>query len=219
MLERLLSTIAPHHCYGCGILGSILCEYCKNYLLDEPFLRCIVCDGPTDEGALCLCHDVPYLRGWCVARREGAISKVIDAYKFERVMAAHETLAALLDAVVPQLPEQTVIVPIPTTPKNVRIRGYDHMLLVARSFASKRKLRCSPLLRRRNNITQHFTKSAQERKEQAKSFFGVAPGVSSDVPYLILDDIMTTGATLESAARTLCDAGATEVWVGVLTRQ
>lgn len=218
MVDAVLSMIAPHHCFGCGFEGVVLCDCCKNNILDEPFSTCLVC-GVSAHDNLCESHDVPYQRAWCVATRTGVIAEVIDSYKFHGVRAAHQPLAQLLHEVLPALPAQTVIVPVPTTPRNVRIRGYDHMELMARELARLGGWQLASPLQRRNNVTQHFAETAAARRAQAKEFFEVKIEVDNTVPYVIIDDIFTTGSTIEAAACCLRDAGAEQVWVAVIARQ
>jgi ComF family protein len=219
MIDRLLAIIAPHRCYGCGDEGAILCDCCKNDIFETPFTTCVVCREPTAQDNLCSRHTLPYTRLWCVAKREGVLEAVIDGYKFRRVRAAADVLAELLDTSLPDLGPNVVVVPVPTAPRNVRIRGYDHMVLVARALAKRRGWRVSPLLKRQTNATQHFAKTAVVRRKQAKHFFVVHGTIAPDVPYLVIDDIFTTGSTIEAAADCLKRAGAAEVWIGVIARQ
>lgn len=220
MIDRLLSIIAPHHCYGCGEYGTVLCDCCKNYIYDESFSQCIVC-GTALSGQTNLCpkHQLPYSRLWCITRREGTIEKLIDAYKFQRVVAAAGILAEILDEQLPELPADTVIVPIPTTPHNIRLRGYDHMLKIAKILAKKRGWRVGGLLSRNSNVTQHFAKTAAERRHQAKDFFKIRQLPEPEAPYLLLDDIFTTGSTIEAAADCLRRAGVNDVAVAIIARQ
>ena len=219
MLDHTLALIAPHHCYGCGMIGSVLCECCKTDILDEQFLNCVVCGSPQVGDNLCRGHKKEYERLWCVAKRADVTERLIDAYKFHGVRAAYAACSRLLYERLPELPPATVIVPIPTAPRNLRIRGYDHMLLVARELGRLSGLQVTPLLRRRNNVTQHFAKTAAERKKQAQEFFEVRERLDGTPPYLLIDDIFTTGATLDAAARCLWEAGAEMVWAVVIARQ
>ncbi len=218
MINRLLSLIAPHHCLGCSEVGSILCNCCKNNIYDERFDNCIVCGIPTRNDNLCASHNQSYSRFWCVGHREDTLKLIIDSLKFSRARAAVQDLAELLDYSLPDIPE-VVLVPVPTTPRNIRIRGYDHMLLIAKELAKRRNWTVSPLLQRRNNTTQHFAKTATIRRQQAREFFEVRQTDFENKPHLVIDDIFTTGATIESACRCLKDAGVGEVWAGVIARQ
>lgn len=93
------------------------------------------------------------------------------------------------------------------------------MLLIAAELAKRRGLTVATPLRRRSNVTQHFAKTATDRRLQAITFFEVRGAVEADRPHLVLDDIFTTGATIESATHQLKQAGVTEVWVAVIARQ
>ena len=146
------------------------------------------------------------------------MARLIDDYKFHRVRAASGVLARFLDELLPEYDTSTVVVPVPTAPANIRKRGYDHMLLIARQFARRRGLRVERPLVRQTNVTQHYARSAAERRKQAQQFFRVR-GARADVPYLILDDIFTTGSTIKAAAQTLRDAGAKDIRVGIIARQ
>lgn len=183
-------------------------------------MRCIVCGVPTyGSNGLCAGHHLPYDRAWCLSERTGVIKRFVDDYKFHGVKEGYVALASLLDTVLPSLPENTLVVPIPTTPANIRIRNYDHMLLIASKFARMRNLEIATPLLRRNNTTQHFAKSAKERQGQAEGFFEVKHPIDTQKPYLILDDIFTTGSTVKAAASKLKESGVSEVWLGVIAKQ
>ena len=221
MLEALLSPIAPHHCSRCGKNGTVLCLNCKNYITEYPDSTCIVCHAPSSILNICSFHTLPYGRAWCVAERSGVVQKLIDELKFERKREAFRVLAELLNEKLPELPQETCLVPIPTAPRNIRRRGYDHMLIIVRELAKLRDLETAPLLVRKNNTTQHFAPNAKARREQAKKFFEVSQKhiIKSQVNYVIVDDIFTSGATLQEAAVCLRQAGADLVSIAVIARQ
>ena len=77
-----------------------------------------------------------------VGERNGTLQRLVGLYKFERTRLAYKQLGDLLNDVLPDLPTETVIVPVPTTPSRIRERGYDHMLLIAKHLARSRGLRC-----------------------------------------------------------------------------
>ena len=145
--------------------------------------------------------------------------QAIDALKFERKRAVINDLVDITDELLPQMPANSVLVPVPTTPRNTRIRGYDHMKLICRQLGRVRNIPVEQVIRRRNNVTQHFATSAKQRRLQAKEFFRVVADVDPAKQYYLVDDIFTTGATVREAASCLRQAGATSVTIIVLTRQ
>jgi predicted amidophosphoribosyltransferase len=116
------------------------------------------------------------------------------------------------------LPEQTVVVPIPTVPSHIRERGYDHALLLAKIFAKSRGLKMRRLLYRKTSTRQREA-SRETRMIQAQQAFELRGRLELDRPHLIIDDVITTGATVEFAAKILKDAGVHEVWVAAVARQ
>ncbi len=206
IVERVLSIVAPHPCFGCGKIGSVLCQYCKYNITSEPFVGCFVCSSPSQNG-ICLEHISPISRCFVVSHRSGVLKALIDGLKFQHVKAAAYSAALLLHESLPQFPSDTLIVPIPTVRGHVRERGYDQVLLIARHFAKLRSLAIAPLLLRQNKATQHLL-NRDNRFKEAQNAFTVntnkLDGVVG-VPLLILDDIITSGATISSAAHQLCN--------------
>lgn len=217
MVDSLLATIAPHLCFGCGFEGTALCDSCKYDIGLEQYERCIVCGQLSAQG-VCARHRLAYSRAWCVGERRDALERLIDAYKFERVRAAASELAELLHRRLPEFPTNTIVVPVPTVSGHIRQRGYDHALLLARRFARLRGLSTAPLLRRVGNATQHGSSKA-ERLTQAQRAFQVSSGVDPTATYLVIDDIITTGATLDWATKRLAEAGARQIFVAALAKQ
>jgi len=218
MIDKVLSIIAPHRCCGCDESGSLLCDNCKYDITNEQKTYCVVCNRPTIISWLCTNCRVPYQKIWIVGERDGVLQRLVGLYKFERAKAAHKQLGDLLLDVLPELPSNTVIVPVPTAHSRIRERGYDHMLLIAKYVAKKRNLKLERLLIRKTNTKQRQTNAIQ-RTKQAKQAFAVKGGIMPDAPYLLLDDVITTGATIKYASQALRDAGAKHVWVAVVARQ
>ena len=218
MRLSLPNLLAPHYCTSCGQSGSVLCEYCKYDIVSEPFAHCIVCLGIAPaSGNLCKSCIMPYSRAWCVGNRSDALEGLINAYKFDRVGAAGEVFAQLLDATLPQLPLDVVVTYVPTIPSHIRQRGYDHAGRVAKKFAKIRGLRYSSALARAEFTHQRGAGRA-ERIANAKRAFR-DDGVEPYATYVLIDDIYTTGATLHYASKVLLEAGAPEVFIAVIARQ
>lgn len=218
MLDRLIAAIAPHHCSDCGQLGSIFCNNCKNNHSTRSFDGCVSCGRLTLNGICDKCRTY-YDKAWCVGWRKDGLKSLIDHYKFEFAIAASTPLADLLDATLPDLPQQSVIVPIPTVNHHIRRRGFDHTLLVARKLAKRRHRPVQQLLKRKTKTTQRTATSSKQRQEQAQQAFAVTGQVDPDKIYVLVDDIVTTGATINYGAKALKDAGAQYVFVAVVARQ
>lgn len=218
MHSFITAILAPHYCCSCGRIGSILCESCKYNIVDEPYEACILCQRVAPGGTnLCGSCKVPYNRAWAVTSRKGATKELINKYKFERAQAAYSTLTDLLDKILPALPPDICIVPVPTITSHIRERGYDHMALIGKELATRRGLTYAPLLKRATKTVQHGSNRAT-RLQQAKQAFRVS-GRCDGKRILLVDDVCTTGATLEHAALALRNAGSTEVWVAIITVQ
>jgi len=153
-----------------------------------------------------------------VSTRSGALEKLINGYKFERQKAAAKQCAQLLHSRVGALPENTIIVPIPTAATHIRQRGYDHMRLIAEQLAQRADLPCSLLLARQHSLTQ-VGATKQQRQRQAHSAFSAVRSLDSSKTYLLIDDVVTTGATLTAGIVALRAAGARKIIVAALARQ
>mgnify|MGYP001552356004 CR=1 FL=1 len=156
------------------------------------------------------------MRAWCVGERSDALKVAINLYKYKSARAAVCPLVDLLDEVVPRLSADTRVVAVPTIAPHIRIRGYDHAALLAKHFAKRRGLSLSRELKR-VGATHQQGSSRRQRLAQARIAFQC--DAVDNVPYLLIDDVCTTGATLHYAAKALCDAGVSEVYVAVLSRQ
>ena len=214
----MLSFIAPHYCCGCDKIGSLLCANCKNNIIDEASPFCIMCCRPTAGVWLCNSCRAPFEKAWVVGRRDGILQRIVGLYKFQRTLAGYRVLGDLLLAVLPELPPETIIVPVPTVSSHVRERGYDHMLLIAKYVARKRGLKLGQILYRQTGTKQRQA-DAGKRRSQAERAFAAKGVIDRNVPYLLIDDVVTTGATIKYASKALRDAGAEHIWVAAIARQ
>jgi ComF family protein len=218
MIERLLQIVAPHPCFGCGKVGSTICLDCKYDIVHDPYVGCFYCQTPTLVG-ICSKHSGLVERAAIVSMRATTLKAAIDGLKFHNAKATAKDLAEILDLSLPELPEDTILVPVPTLPSHRRQRGFDQVELIARHFSQIRSLTVSYCLERTTTTTQH-TSSRKERLAQASVSYKIKDTVSlpTSAIYLLLDDIVTTGATLDGAAKVLSVGGKT-VWAAALAYQ
>lgn len=218
MIDTLLSYLAPHYCCGCGQIGSVICDNCKYNIVTESFYVCFSCGKNLIRDNGCEECELPYSRVWCVGERSGVLKRAIGEYKFQHKRAACKDLAAMMSEILPTLPTKTVIVPVPTVAAHVRERGFDHAQLLARQVGRNKGLKSRSLIKRKTSTKQRDANKTV-RKRQAKEAFYVAEKLAASVPYLLIDDVVTTGSTVHYAAAALRRAGADQIWVAVLARQ
>lgn len=228
----LIDLLCPHTCRGCGRLGSVLCECCKNDMLQDFRPFCPLCKNPFTKPAenvknnrgisqddpksqQCSHCDLPLDGLWCFGWREGALEKLVEEYKYQSVRAMGDTLVTLYDAILPRKLTDVTIIPLPTIGRHIRERGFDHTLTLAKKLARLRGYQCKPILSRTNDTVQVGSKIS-ERKTQASKAYCLAGDIDPKQKYLLLDDVWTTGSTMLAAAKILKDAGATKIYGAVL---
>lgn len=177
----LLDILAPPRCLACGARGADLCAACRRAL---PWL-----DG--DAGAA-----VAY---------DGPARQLVAALKFRNHRRAARVMAAQIVACVPLAGD--VLVPAPAHPSRVRRRGHDQAVTLARALSARTGLPVAQLLRRAGPATRQVGAARAQRLRQVHvTARGPAP------PRCVLvDDVRTTGATLDACARALRAAGAIDV--------
>ncbi len=208
-LDSLLGLIAPHQCLGCGRDGGLLCADCQE-LLPVTVPRCYRCAATTQGGRTCRsCRRSSPLREVSVyADYDGFAEALVGHLKFEHTIAAAPLIASYLNQLITT--DGAVIVPVPTATGRVRLRGYDQALLIAKHASKLSGLPYSDILERFGQVRQTGS-GRRERLAQLEGAFAVKPRVVIPHSVLLVDDVVTTGATLESAARVLRRAGAKHV--------
>lgn len=221
VLDQLIGLLAPHRCLGCGHAGTVLCRDCQAHYMSAPPSRCYRCHAQTEAWRVCSkCRRTTPLQRVIIAVEYDELTKrLLHVYKFERTIAASLPIAELMSAT--SFEEFDVIIPVTTAPARIRTRGYDHTLLVARAIAKTHHKLLIPALRRSTNSRQVGATKAQRIAQAAKTY-SLHPARRSTLKgrnVMVVDDMVTTGATLEAVARLLKDAGARSVSAIVLTQK
>lgn len=155
-------------------------------------------------------------------RFEGVVRQAIHHLKYRNVRALAAPLAELLAAYLRQrpLPGQ-VVVPVPLHGKRLRERGYNQSALLATGLAERVRLPVagSHLVRLRQATPQARTASVRERRENVAGVFACRNTDLRDMEVLLVDDVATSGATLEACATALKAAGAAAVWGVTVARE
>ncbi len=219
--HRLAAVVLPQTCFLCGGLAgdSLLCEPCRDTLPDLPAPRCPVCALPTPGGGSCgACLKAPPHFDATVARfRYGfPVDKLVQSLKYRHRLAIADFLARELARC--SLPRVDAVVPLPLPPRRLRERGFNQAVEIARPLARRLAV---PLLaqacRRPLESPPQASLPWQARRRNVRSGFECAVDLSG-LSILAVDDVMTTGATLDEFARTLKKHGAARVINCVVAR-
>jgi predicted amidophosphoribosyltransferase len=196
LAEALLDLVLPRSCAGCGVAGCALCAACRAALA-APVLG-VVLDGP---------RRLPPLAA--VAPYGGPVREVLLAHKEHGRLALARPLGTALAAAASCLTPGagTVVVPVPSSARAVRARGHDHARRLAAVAARRLGLPCRSLLRPVRPVADSAGLGVAAREANLRGALAARrplPGV--DV--LVVDDVVTTGATLREAVRALRAADA-----------
>lgn len=212
VLEKLLSVVAPHECLICEAEGGLLCGVCQNSALVPVPSRCYRCHKLSKRFRVCSsCRSSSRLTAvWVAGDYTGAVKELIYALKFARAQAAANTIAQYLVGLIPVPPEGFIVVPVPTASSRRRQRGYDQAELIAKQYARLTGARYQQVLHRHGQSRQVGTHRSQ-RLSQLRSAFWAENLASENTKILLIDDVTTTGATLEAAAEILRQSGARRI--------
>jgi ComF family protein len=224
----LLHLLFPSCCAACGaarrgVGGGGLCRACWSALpLIDADSACSACALPL---AAPLCRSCgaappPVDRTAAVARYEGVTRRLVHALKFRGhdILAAHAGALMATSACARGLDEGLdAVVPVPSTSRRNRDRGYDPGSLLAEEVARRLGLPLRPLLSRVREAPPQSSVPAAIRHQNVRGAFAAAPRTRG-LRLLLVDDVMTTGATGFEAARMLRSAGASGVNLLVLAR-
>lgn len=164
-------------------------------------------------------HTSPITHAFTVSARTDAVEVLINKLKFERAKAAARVLAELLDERLPLLPENTLLVPVPTVRSHIRQRGYDQVELITRHLARIREMPIVRALERTGHDTFHKLDRAGRQRVSKQAFrLSSSYGVPPDATLLLIDDIITTSTTMNAAAQALSPLGV-PVWAAAVAYQ
>ncbi|MBQ3432799.1 ComF family protein, partial [Candidatus Saccharibacteria bacterium] len=214
----LLGLIMPHSCRGCGQIGYALCNRCKNHIISQHQAICPLCKSSTTNGHCANCNNLP--PAFIIGERSGLLGNIVHDYKYHSIRALATPLAELMHEFIPPSINPSVIVPLPTIDRHIRTRGFDHTKLIAKHLAKLRGPHCKmqSLLIRSSNTTQVGTDRAT-RVSQASNAYAIAPNaiIAPNTTYILLDDVWTTGASMQACVKKLRQAGAHEIAIALLS--
>jgi len=214
VFEGLAELLFPTRCAGCDAPGAALCPRClADVARIDRALACVRCGAPGGRDECATCADARYAfrATRCAGVLAGPLARAVVTYKDSGERRLALVLAGLAgDALVGWEGWAEAVTWVPASPAAVVRRGFDHAELLARCLAAR--LDTHPvrmLLCREGRDQRELGRDA--RRANAAGAFVARPGLAAPARVLLVDDVLTTGSTMDAAAARLREAGAVEV--------
>ncbi|MCX6764259.1 MAG: ComF family protein [Candidatus Nealsonbacteria bacterium] len=226
----LLDILFPKFCFNCKKEGIYLCEDCKSCLEISENVFCL-CETPQRPsfGGKCPKCSFKKLDGlyFALSYQNKTVKKLIHQFKYEPfIKDLSENLADLIIAHFQTLNkgekdfEGKILIPIPLTKKKLKNRGFNQAEEIAKKLSEKLKIPviADCLIKVKENLPQ-MELSLKERQENIKGVFEIIKKEKiQGKKIMLVDDVYTTGSTMEEAAKTLKESEAKEVFGVVVAR-
>jgi predicted amidophosphoribosyltransferase len=219
MFARALDVLFPPRCAGCGAGPWPFCDPCRDSLLPLHPPWCRRCGRPWRE-AVDRCRDCPpddLDSARAPFRFDGPARSAIHRLKFAGWRGVGTALAAAM-AGVEGLPPVDAVTWVPLARRRLADRGYDQARVLAAGVADRRDIPCTGLLVRARSTGPQAKRDATARRVAMRGAFAVHPRATVPPSVLLVDDVLTTGATASAAAQALRTAGARSVHLLVAAR-
>jgi competence protein ComFC len=222
-LWRSLDWLYPPSCGGCGKKGEHWCSDCQNGSEHLGSQVCPICGSPSQASQACLaCQNgqkpITALRSW--AYFSGPVREALHRLKYKRDVGLGEALARHLIVLYSSLGWRAgVILPVPLSKERLEERGYNQASFLAQPLA----LACgvpyySQVLKKVKNTPSQVGLSSRQRHVNVVGAFWADRSFVYGKRVVVVDDVMTTGATLEACGQALLEAGASDVFGITLAR-
>ncbi len=222
----VLDAIIPKRCIGCNIFDTWLCDSCHTTLPLLTEQKCGICKKViTPLGETCPnCQKNTAVNGIFVisSYNNELLKHLIHNFKYKFIEELSEPLGLLIAQGLTNshLLSPDLIVPIPLHNRRLRWRGFNQADLLANSIGLTIPINSTCLVRQKYTTSQVKVKSKKKRLSNLKGAFVIQhPEKIKDKSILLVDDIVTTGSTINECAKILKNAGAKEVSAIVLTRE
>jgi len=228
--NHLLDLFFPKFCVGCKKEGNWLCENCKEDMIAVISQVCPECGRLSLKGKYCKkCQKGKYLKGIIAALyyKEGPTKEIIHNIKYNSVIELAPVLGISMAEVLKNnlVKKDALITFAPLHSKRLAQRGFNQAELLAKIIAKESKLKLINLLKKRKNTKQQVELKGNSRRKNLAGVFNFSGGPATaglanikGKTIIIIDDVTTTGATLNECAKVLKEAGAKEVWGLVAAR-
>lgn len=220
-----LDLFFPPRCASCGTLGSLFCDECKEGILLVKEQTCPACNKISPKGKFCQrCRKKTNLSGIAAACyfREGTTKEAIHSFKYEGVHGLSNDLAPLLtDLLIREKISFDVICFVPITKKREGWRGYNQAEILAQNLSGYFGKPVVPALRKVKKTKTQVGLPKKKREQNLKNAFKLSAKKSQidGKRILLVDDVVTTGTTLNECAKILKSAGARKIWAATIAKE
>ena len=213
LIEHFFNLLAPRECVICGKEGKILCSWCLPDAFTPLPSRCYKCLKLTNSSITCeKCRTNSRLNHvWVVTGYENTAKKLVRHLKYGHYRDVAGIMAVCMDNIMPVLPKDVIVVPVPAVNNHIRVRGFDQSRLIAKELSKVRKLLYVDTLARHGKIQQVGSGYARRHSQLEDAIRVRKLKTIKGAKILLVDDVITTGSTLEVCAKHLKEAGALSV--------
>jgi ComF family protein len=216
--SSLLSLIVPPLCVACrepGPSGDALCAECRSGLVVLPEPRCLRCGAPTASESVecreCRRRLLGFDRAWSAFAYEGITRKAVAALKSRGALAVTGLIAEELASRAPLDLLRGVLIAVPAHPRRRRRHGFNQARAIAAALGKRTGLPVVDVLERTRPAQPQVGLERSARLVNARGSVRVRAGSVAPRRAALVDDVYTTGATLDACARALKAAGSAEV--------
>ena len=229
--KKILDFLFPIECLGCGQEDVWLCDECRLKIPINEFLNCLFCGRNTKTGRTCLaCSENHFLDGIYIASdyNHKTIKLLIRSLKYNFVKELGPLLGELAGLFLKNIEannftadfnfRKALIIPMPLHKRRLNWRGFNQAEIIGQKIATDFDLKISTELLKIKNTKAQAKLKKGARKENIKNCFAWSGENLNGKKILLVDDVATTGTTLNEAAKVLKQAGAKKVWGLVIAK-
>ncbi len=219
IFELLKDYIFPLFCLGCKKEGMWVCKDCLNQIETVGIFQCPVCEKENKNGRCCdNCKTSSFLF-WHIAagkyNEDELLGKIIYQLKYQYVEEMGEYVSffieSFLEARKKDFSSFDYIIPVPLHKRRFAERGFNQAELIAKIFSEQTNVPILDCLKRQRYTKQQARLDRDKRQKNLDNAFLLHSLELKNKKIILVDDVFTTGSTMQSCARVLKDAGAGEV--------
>lgn len=217
LLRALELCVFPKHCLLCGANENYICHACEGGIRYVLTYSCVICKGPCFDGFIhtsCTSAQTPN-RFLAAFEYKGVIKEALISAKYKKkIFDLYGLLVDLaceyFESIGLEIGADAIIVPIPSGKRKYKKRTFNHALIIANLFAKKYGVKVVPALIKLKDTPSQSLLNRKERKRNVKGVFAAVPRFAQEIKgkdIVVIDDIVTTGATMLSACQELRKLG------------